>query len=99
MAIEAHDVPGAVPDQTPTPVSRRSQLQVVPTFEPDHGIRPMAPIAEACPPAPPPEPAPWTATAEEWAKWVSERNAFADFKDAERKAADFADQEALRGTF
>lgn len=77
----------------------RPQLQSLPTGPIEIFTRPLEPIAETAPPPPPPEPAPWTATAKEWEIWVSKRDAYANFKDAQRRAREYALENDLRGTF
>lgn len=75
----------------------RPNLRVLPDIVPDPNEKPLAPLASAEPPQPPPEPAPWTATAKEWEIWVSKRDAYANFHDKKRKAEAHAAENDLRG--
>ena len=95
MAVEFASGAISIPDSEPT--QRRSLffLPDIPESAPDY--RPLEPLQESAPLPPPPEPAPWTTTAEEWTIWINKRNAYADFCDKRRLAREFAAANDLLG--
>jgi len=102
MESEARRLPDFQGDQLPTP--NRRILRSVPdrsarehlATSPD---RPLAPIIDLAPSMPPPEPAPWTATAEAWNAWVKQRDEYVLFQRKVREADEYAKENDLRGTF
>jgi hypothetical protein len=91
--------PDLEPRLTPMPEpTRRSGLIVLPDAPisfPNN--RPLEPIQETAPNPPPPEPAPWTASAKEWDIWIAKRDSYENFSDAQKRARTFAQENDLRG--
>jgi len=83
--------PTPSPDMKHTPRERTKIYQATPTLHLEE--RPLEPIQSIINP-PPPEPAPWTATPRQWAKWVELKEKHQISLEREARA-----EEDLRGVF
>ncbi len=82
-----------------TVIKQHPQLRPLPNLLPNQTEKPLAPLSSIEPPAPPPEPTPWAASAEEWKIWVRKRDDYLNYHDRRIKAEKFATENDLRGTF